>query len=278
MSCDGIAAVYPLERYLIVYAPSARVFDQLSAAPSTSRSSLGALFVEDPVGRLGCRLSLQDSMRERLRKASLTAVTLSDAEITPENVLAALKNARLVHYYGHGKYDWLRPEESGIRMWSRESSDVYLTVGQLTLAQEARNVDLVVLSACATGLTNVLRSQNQGQYVGLPAGFLQSGAKSVIGSLWPVADTSTCALFDRFYEELLGNETPVCPAEALRRAQIWLLRAPQSEKRAVSAHLLGLEPDATEILSDTSAEPGSHPAYWAAFVVVGNGFAPLQRK
>ena len=77
---------------------------------------------------------------------------------------------------------------------------------------------LVILSACETGVFDFQRTRDQ--FIGLPATFLQAGAAGVIGTLWPVDDTSTALIMMKFYNLHLANNME--PALALRRAQLWL--------------------------------------------------------
>src|SRR5205823_2525293 len=87
---------------------------------------------------------------------------------------------------------------------------------------------LVTLSACETGVTDVLRGSAE-EYVGIPAGFLLAGVPCVVSSLWAVPDLSTALLMERFYRNHL--QSGMEPASALREAQVWV-RDLEAEKIA----------------------------------------------
>ena len=57
--------------------------------------------------------------------------------------------------------------------------------------------DLVMLSACQTGLGKEIRGEG---LVGLTRGFMYAGAARVGTSLWKVDDSATAALMGRFYQ------------------------------------------------------------------------------
>jgi CHAT domain-containing protein len=97
-------------------------------------------------------------------------------------------------------------------------------------------VDLVVLSACETGLGKEISGEG---LVGLTRGFMYAGASRVVASLWKVSDAGTATLMAGFYTAMEKDHLP--PAAALRAAQIQLWK----QKRWNS------------------------PYYWAAFQIQG---------
>lgn len=99
------------------------------------------------------------------------------------------------------------------------------------------NTDLVVLSACETGLGVDLN--NQGVY-GLQRAFYIAGAKNLIMSLWQVDDDATMILMTEFYKEWGMNPTQQSISTAFKKTQ-----------REVRKKY-------------------PHPYYWGAFTLLGN--------
>jgi CHAT domain-containing protein len=124
------------------------------------------------------------------------------------------------------------------------------------------SVELVVLSACETGLGE--RAGGEG-LLGLQRAFQVAGAKTVIASLWSVPDQSTRLLMVRFYENLWQRK--MGKSEALREAQLWMLRRggdlPEVRRELVAR---GLD----EVASAPAAERRLPPYFWAAFVASGD--------
>lgn len=127
-----------------------------------------------------------------------------------------LSQYAILHFATHGLLDPKRPEHSGILL-SMVDDKGKQQKGFVTL-QDVYSlrapVDLVVLSACRTGLGKEIRGEG---LVGLTRGFMYAGATTVVASLWKVDDESTGELMKRFYIEMLQNRKT--PDEALRIAQ-----------------------------------------------------------
>jgi CHAT domain-containing protein len=129
-------------------------------------------------------------------------------------------------------------------------------VAELDLA----NTELVVLSACETGLGEVAGGEG---VFGLQRAFHLAGARTVVASLWQVDDRATQQLMTRFYANLWKKDLP--QLEAFRQAQLALLRGETADgpKR-------GLELDKTEPAKGTGSAARLPPRLWAAWVLSGS--------
>jgi CHAT domain-containing protein len=160
-----------------------------------------------------------------------------DREATEENVKdnGLLRTARRIHFATHGLLDEKQPELSGLVLTRTPGSreDGLLQVYEIFNLE--LDADLVVLSACDTGLGNAVGGEG---LLGVTRALLYAGAHSVVVSLWQVDDTSTPDLMVGFYRHLdkAGDK-----AEALRQAKLTMIH----EKRF------------------------AHPFYWAPFILIG---------
>jgi CHAT domain-containing protein/Tfp pilus assembly protein PilF len=124
---------------------------------------------------------------------------------------------RIVHFASHALLNNDHPELSGIVLSlvdrQGQSIDGFLRLNEIyNLNLPA---DLVVLSACETGLGKQIQGEG---LIGLTRGFMYAGAQRVVSSLWKVDDEATAELMGRFYERML-KEGEAVPA-ALRHAQL----------------------------------------------------------
>jgi CHAT domain-containing protein len=169
--------------------------------------------------------------------ANLKAVNFEASRATVTG--GELKQYGYVHFATHGYIDAEKPGLSAIVLSlvneRGEAQDGFLR------AQEVYNLELpaelVVLSACETGLGKEVRGEG---LIGFTRGFTYAGAERVIVSLWNVSDKGTAELMGRLYRGLLREGKH--PAAALRAAQAAML----------------------------NQEGWSAPYYWAAFVQHGD--------
>jgi CHAT domain-containing protein len=96
---------------------------------------------------------------------------------------------------------------------SDTENDGFLSAQEISRLNFA-NLDLVVLSACETGLGETIGSEG---VFGLQRAFKLAGAKSLIMSLWKVPDEQTSELMALFYKNYM---TGMAKSKALKEAQL----------------------------------------------------------
>jgi CHAT domain-containing protein len=127
------------------------------------------------------------------------------------------------------------------------------------------NVDMVILSACETGLG--LKLGDGVEILGLGYQFQNRGVGSTIASLWQVNDESTQRLMDTLYTQLKKRNTS--KAEALRQAQLALMQSKGGSSGQTKGSI-SVQPGAGNNSSSQSIDY-NHPYYWAPFILIGNG-------
>ena len=195
---------------------------------------------------------------ENLADTVPTTTKLIDTDFTPD-VVPQFNRYNTIHLATHGAFVVGTPDESFIVFGNGERVTLRdIATWSLT------NVDLVVLSACETGLGGNLG--NGEEILGLGYQIQSAGARAAIASLWIVDDGGTQMLMNAFYGGLQQNLTK---AEALRQAQIALITGDYSavgDSRGNAIELVF-----AESLPPQVRQGLSHPYYWAPFILIGNG-------
>lgn len=167
--------------------------------------------------------------------ATENAVRLTDAE--------ALSNARFIVFSTHGLMAGGSASEPGLVLTPPDQAtaadDGYLTASEA--AQLRLNADFVVLSACNTAASD--GQPGAEGLSGLARAFFYAGARSVLVSHWEVSDAATTTLITGAFAEM-DQRSLVDPGANARALQAGI-RAVRAERR------------------------WQHPAYWAAFTLVG---------
>ncbi len=141
---------------------------------------------------------------------------------------AELGQYRYLHFATHGVLDTERANLSALLLSlvdeTGKPQDGFLRA--YDIYNLSLSADLVVLSACQTGLGKEYKGEG---LVGLTRGFMYAGAARVVVSLWSVNDRATSELMAKFYQKMLPKnaEAGERPAAALRSAQIEMWKQKQ---------------------------------------------------
>ena len=269
---DLRALPYLIRRFAISYAPSASVLVELQH-DSNETATKGFIAFGDPIyeqpaaGLIASalratspagRINLQPLPYSRTEIDGIAKLFAREdrelffgAAASEENVKAPdrLSRYRLVHFSTHGYVNEARPRFSGLVL-SLPAAGLPSTANPQSASRNPQSedgvlsayeifnlklkADLVVLSACETGLGKEVKGEG---LMSLTRAFMYAGTPSVVVSLWNVNDESAADLMIKFYRNL--KTTRMSKAEALRQAQL-------------------------ETIKDNG-----FPFFWAPFVLVG---------
>lgn len=196
-------------------------------------------------------IAIEETHRKTMQKSG-TMVSIRDADATESKVKESLNrnSFRYIHLGTHGFFaapaqieekfssiKSLQPLLSAIKKYDETRATVPMLMGGLKFADSGgddgiltplevkslnlRNTELVVLSACETGLGGVTKGEG---VFGLQRAFHQAGAKCLISTLWSVEDASTSLIMEHFYRNIFVHR--MTKLEALRQAQLFVYRHP----------------------------------------------------
>lgn len=208
-------SAYLIETHQMAFAPSASVGVQLARRSSTASARLVAF------GNPGtdARLALPGAEREVQLIGELFAgsTIYTKAGASKRQFRASAAGAGIVHVAAHAEVDVVDPLQSRI-LFAPDGDDPGFMAAREVYGMNLKNVSLVTLSACESGLGRIARGD---EILGFTRSFLSAGASSLLVSLWPVADESTELLMTTLYGELAKGKPA---AAAMQNAQLAVLR------------------------------------------------------
>jgi CHAT domain-containing protein len=244
------------DRFAVTIAPSLAILRELLHRGAYRSMPRRAYLVGDPTLDAAEFLPpLRGAYEEALNlKDRLMAAGLGSEQImlrhgslaTVRSYRSEARTCDLVHLACHGRLE--EPADaSRLYLAPEPSHDGLLPVSEIADVPLADA--LVFLSACQTGQG---RATADG-VIGFGRAFLEAGARTVIASLWKVADAATSAFVGHFYGALLGTT----------RVTLLLLQ---------TATLALREDLAAGHIRDQDGRPlTATPANWAPFFVLGDG-------
>jgi CHAT domain-containing protein len=163
-----------------------------------------------------------DNLREIAGDQSLLVTGFDATRETLNNT--DLTQYAILHFATHGVFDPRNPANSGLflSMVNRDAQKQNGFIGLQDIYALKARVDLVVLSACRTGLGKDVKGEG---LIGVTRGFMNAGASSAVASLWSVDDQATAELMKYFYANMLRDGMP--PPAALRAAQNTIRKDPR---------------------------------------------------
>ncbi|WP_431975687.1 CHAT domain-containing protein [Micromonospora haikouensis] len=245
---------YAMHDLVVSYTPSARMLCATAARPA--RPVRSTLVVGDPLGDLRYAGVEAHAVYERFyRDGDYLRAAHPDPgrRATRENVLSWLRTAgvgpSMLHFACHGRVDPALPADAHLVL-----ADGPLPAREMLEVSRRAALDLgqVFLAACTT---NVVGGDHDEAF-SLATAFLAAGAHTVFGSLWRVPDDGTSLLMYVVHHLLRQGHAP---ADALHRAQLWML---DLDRRPPA----GMPPELAAACGGASL---AQPLSWAAFTHLG---------
>jgi CHAT domain-containing protein len=251
-----------------------RAGEDTRSAPRTGREHFGPL----PATRAEI-LAVEASFKDLFEGGASTALRKGGA--TKAAVRKALASVRYAHLATHGYFapetvkSALAPDERrGVTGWhplllsglalsdanrsSKEGEEDGILTALEVSEMDLSKLELAVLSACETGLGKVAGGEG---ILGMQRAFQIAGARSIVASLWRVDDKATQNLMQEFYAAAWNTKKVISRAEALRQAQLSMLK--DGRRRAIGK-------EAAKVSEGEKPSTRLPPYFWAGFVLSGD--------
>jgi tetratricopeptide (TPR) repeat protein/CHAT domain-containing protein len=213
-----------------------------------ARGPLGSLAGVEPVVKLGRDATETELKSLAVRTKVLVLAThgffLPDQEIAPDDRLALGNSRRVsitrpVDKSGKAFVDpllrcGLLLAGANVTLSGQQTgSDDGILTGAEIVGLDLLGTDLVVLSACETGIGDVRNGEG---VAGLRQAFQIAGVPTVVSTLWRVPDAESAAIMTDFYQHLAAGKSA---SVALREAQLGFIAASRKDagEKAVSPYL-----------------------------------------
>ncbi len=229
---------YLIENYAIALTPGLRL---LNPQQKFNNNEILAGGVSQPLQVANRQFTALKNVNDELNtiQSTLDATILLNSQFTAANLAQQLESqpTSILHLASHGQFS-SNPDDTFLLLWQK-----LLTIQDFSRLLKNRKqaltnpIDLLVLSACETAIGDKRAT------LGLAGMAIRTGAASTLATLWQVNDASTASLMQNFYQQLRQSPN-INKAQALQQAQLALWN--------------NLEKD------------WQVPAFWAAYVLVGN--------
>jgi CHAT domain-containing protein/Flp pilus assembly protein TadD len=163
-----------------------------------------------------------ESLIKEYEKHGRAGVAFFHGDASEENFKKQARNYKYIHIATHGLIHADAPRLSGI-VFAQPTDSTASEDGILYAAETYNlelNADLITLSSCESGIGKLVRGEG---LLALTRGFLYSGARNIIVSLWKVSDKHASQLMVDLYKNILSGKGY---ALSLREAKLQMLKKP----------------------------------------------------
>lgn len=210
-------------------------------------------------------LPLIPSLLQEITKIWGSNDPLLDEDFNQEKLKSILsgQSYSIINLGTHGSFDTGNPDNSYIQFYGGDSAKLRLGNHNNSVRNLGLNgTELLVLNACQTALGD------KDSELGFAGFAYQIGVKSVLASLWEVAQVGTSGLMLQFYDNLRDEKNNLIKAEALRQTQLTMINR---QVYNTENQLIWSENNDNLPLPETLTETHyNHPYYWSSFTIIGN--------
>lgn len=228
-----------IEDHSIFYTNKMSIFKSMAKKENTKLNMASFAAFGVPDATLSFNIS---EVKEIGKILGSDSTVYTDSRATESMAKQSLRNKKYIHFATHGVLNYSTDYSQSYLKLLPDKDSSNGNNGQLTMREiqdlGISDCNMVILSACQTAVSTQLV---KGWNISPANSFLISNVKTVVASLWKVADEPTGLLMQYFYENL-SSSASMDKVEALRQAQVKLSQNPRF----------------------------SHPNYWGAFVLYGD--------
>jgi len=208
---------YLIQDYPIYYLSSASLmqFTREKRRASKGKDERALVMGNPSLGDQSFNLRFAEREAKEIARVYPKSAVYLKTEATKPRTVSLSPDYDILHFAVHGEFDQDDPLSSGLLLAAGGKGEGKLKASEIfSLNLKA---DMVVLSACETGLGKVT---NGDEIIGLTRAFIYAGAPSVVTTLWKVNDRASYELVQEFYTNLKTAKK----SEALRQAQLKIMK------------------------------------------------------
>ena len=185
---------YFLDLYIPSYTPSLSALLESRKPNSQTFENPSMLLVVQPDASMVQAFEEMDAVQ----RACSRATTLAGATATPGIVLESLRGHRFVHIVCHGLLEPGRPFDSSFKLYQGKRLSLLDIV-----RSQLPNAEFAFLAACHTA--ELTDESPADEALHLTAAMQYCGFRSVVGTMWAMADTDGRDLASNFYKSVFSS-------------------------------------------------------------------------
>lgn len=118
--------------------------------------------------------------------------------------MALVEDYDVIHFCGHGDFDYREPTQSRIYFQDQDRSDSFVTAADIESCGTIGRRPVVVMCACTSAAVLPNGANN---LLGLAGALIRTGATAIVGARWKILDETGVAFSKGFHNELARGQS-----------------------------------------------------------------------